>query len=93
MRSPRELEHVVIGPDVLVQTMSVPREYGKNGAGLWQYHSRSDFHSVVAAIGTTFDVLAESSLVRKPRQPEQSGSESTRRWSRSAPTVRRHSTS
>src|SRR5262249_37390761 len=49
---------------ILVASMSVPQPRGPNKA-LWQYHSRSDLHSKVACWGVLFDLLAQSSLLRR----------------------------
>lgn len=51
------------GPDILVQTISEVRGFGKLGYR-GQYHSRSDHHSKVGCWGIMFDLLAESALLR-----------------------------
>lgn len=51
------------GPQLLVESMSIPRPRGKTHAP-WQYHSRSDLHSKVACWGVLFDLLQQSALLR-----------------------------
>lgn len=53
-----------VGPELIVQTMSTLRRYGNDADRSqfeWQYHSRSDFHSRIAALAVTVDLLRESS--------------------------------
>lgn len=52
------------GPQLLVASMNVPQPRGPSKE-LWQYHSRSDRHSVVACWGVMFDMLRTSSLLSK----------------------------
>jgi hypothetical protein len=51
------------GPQILADSMSVPRPRGAS-KDLWQYHSRSDLHSKVACWGVLFDLLRTSALLR-----------------------------
>src|SRR5438105_8610001 len=44
--------------------MSTPQPTGKSGTP-WQYHSRSDRHSKVACWGVLFDLLQQSSTLRR----------------------------
>jgi hypothetical protein len=52
------------GPQILVDSMTVPQPRGKTDA-LWQYHSRSDLHSKVACWGVFFDLLRTSALLQR----------------------------
>jgi hypothetical protein len=52
------------GTSILVASMSVPRPRGSSQTP-WQYHSRSDLHSKVACWGVLFDLLQQSSLLRR----------------------------
>lgn len=52
------------GPQILVDSMTVPQPRGKSGAR-WQYHSRSDLHSKVACWGVFFDLLRTSALLAR----------------------------
>lgn len=52
------------GPQILVESMTVPQPRGPRKA-LWQYHSRSDLHSKVACWGAFFDLLRTSALLQK----------------------------
>jgi len=54
----------MLGPDILVRSMSLPTISGKRGNS-WQYHSRSDRHSKRACWGVLLDLLIESPLLRK----------------------------
>lgn len=54
----------MLGPEILVRTISVPVPMGKSGAK-WQYHSRSDRHSKVACWGILFDLMRHSPLLVK----------------------------
>lgn len=47
----------MLGPGILVRTLSVPRRVGKGKA--WQYHPRSDVHSKVACWTLLLDCLLE----------------------------------
>lgn len=50
----------MIGPEVIRATMSKERLYGSGeNARVWQYHSRSDLHSKVAAVALMIDLLQE----------------------------------
>jgi hypothetical protein len=54
----------VQGPKIFARSLSVAvtlDEYGNR----WQYHSRSDRHSKIGCWGILFDLLLESSLLRK----------------------------
>lgn len=55
----------VEGPAVLAQTLSVPAMTRTNRPQLWQYHSRGGRHSLAACWGVLFDLLANSSLLRR----------------------------
>jgi hypothetical protein len=50
-------------PDILVRSLCKAVETGNSGP--WQYHSRSDRHSKIACWGVFFDLMRESSLLRK----------------------------
>lgn len=51
----------MIGPELIRATMSQTRMYGPEAtARPWQYHSRSDHHSKVAATALMVDVMQES---------------------------------
>ncbi len=52
------------GLSILVASMSVPQPRGSSRTP-WQYHSRSDLHSKVACWGVLFDLLRQSSLLRR----------------------------
>jgi hypothetical protein len=54
----------MLGPAILVRTLSNPVPIGKFGAK-WQYHSRSDRHSKVACWGILFDLMRHSPLLVK----------------------------
>jgi hypothetical protein len=55
----------MLGPEIICRTMSHPRLYGTGDhAHMWQYHSRSDFHSKVAAIALMIDLMQESPELR-----------------------------
>lgn len=51
------------GPDILARYLSKPNVSDKFG-NVWQYHSRSDRHSIVGCWGVAFDLLATSALLR-----------------------------
>jgi hypothetical protein len=53
------------GPEILVRTMSKPRQLKPSHPCPWQYHPRSDHHSKVACWGILFDVLLSSHLLRE----------------------------
>lgn len=60
------------GPGILVASLSIPQPRGKkprksqpDKRPKWQYHSRSDRHSVVACWGVLFDLLQQSRLLRQ----------------------------
>lgn len=56
----------LIGPSVLIQTLSIPVHNDKRFPGnAWQYHSRSDRHSRVACWGLAVDLLITSSNLRE----------------------------
>jgi hypothetical protein len=56
---------VMIGPEIIRATMSKERVYGSgDNARIWQYHSRSDYHSKVAAVALMIDLLQESEELR-----------------------------
>jgi len=54
----------MIGPGLLVRTMSVPRKIGRFPLPL-AYHSRSDQHSKVACWGVLVDLLSSTPLLRE----------------------------
>ncbi|MBC7307093.1 MAG: hypothetical protein H5T80_09215 [Dietzia sp.] len=55
----------LFGPEIIRATMSRERTYGTGDAArLWQYHSRSDYHSKVAALALAIDLLHESPELR-----------------------------
>jgi hypothetical protein len=55
----------MIGPEIIRATMSKERMYGTGeNARVWQYHSRSDYHSKVAAVALMIDLLQESEELR-----------------------------
>lgn len=55
----------MLGPEIICRTMSRQRLYGKgDDARLWQYHSRSDYHSKVAAVALMIDLMLESPELR-----------------------------
>ena len=57
---------VMIGPEIIRATMSRERMYGPaSNQQMWQYHSRSDFHSKVAAVALTIDLMNESEELRE----------------------------
>jgi hypothetical protein len=58
------MRQLVLGPGVIVRSMSVPQPRGSHGH-LWQYHSRSDLHSKVACWVTLVDLLAASAVLRR----------------------------
>jgi hypothetical protein len=54
----------MIGPDVLVRSLSaqrIPDQYGNN----WQYHPQSDRHSKIACWAVLFDLLQHCPLLRR----------------------------
>ena len=53
----------MFGPQILVASM-VARDGGFKHGNLWQYHSRSDYHSKVACWGLLFDLMRHCSLLR-----------------------------
>jgi hypothetical protein len=53
----------VLGPKLLVESLTPPRGNYKHGNS-WQYHSRSDHHSKVACWGLLFDLLRHCALLR-----------------------------
>jgi hypothetical protein len=55
----------VEGPAILVQTLSVPALTRTSSPQPWQYHSRGGRHSLTACWGVLFDLLANSSLLRR----------------------------
>lgn len=56
----------MIGPEIIRATMSAEREYGTGeNMRIWQYHSRSDYHSKVAAVALMIDLLQESPELRE----------------------------
>jgi hypothetical protein len=54
----------VDGPTLLAEALSWPNTPDKFG-NMWQYHPRSDRHSKIACWGVLFDLLRESSLLRR----------------------------
>lgn len=54
----------MLGPSILVATMSVPTAKGRSGAK-WQYHSRSDSHSKAACWTVLLDLLEQCDVFRK----------------------------
>jgi hypothetical protein len=54
----------VHGPKIFARSLSVAATPDKFG-NRWQYHSRSDRHSKIGCWGILFDLLLESSLLRK----------------------------
>jgi hypothetical protein len=60
----------LIGPTIICNTMSSPRLFPKapkrdEPQFPWQYHSRSDDHSNVAAVAVTIDLMLESPELRQ----------------------------
>lgn len=56
----------MIGPELICATLSRPRLYGSGvEARPWQYHSRSDFHSKLAATALLVDLLQESDELQR----------------------------
>lgn len=56
----------MFGPQIIRATMSLDHTYGYGEAArTWQYHSRSDYHSKVAALALAVDLLLESPELRK----------------------------
>lgn len=55
----------MLGPRVLVASMSVGHVRGKRDPRLWQYHSRSDHHSKVASWLVLADLLATSTVLAR----------------------------
>jgi hypothetical protein len=53
----------VSGDEILVRTISNPRL--RAGGHAWSYDSRSDHHSKVSSWGIVFDLMRNSSLMRK----------------------------
>lgn len=49
---------LVYGPQLLVDTLSVPQPRADKHGNRWQYHSRGDRHSKVACWGILFDLMA-----------------------------------
>lgn len=54
----------MLGPSILVRSMSEPTRKGKAQVA-WQYHSRSDSHSKVACWTVLFDLLQECDVFRR----------------------------
>lgn len=54
----------MLGPSILVQTMSVPTKKGRAEVP-WQYHSRSDSHSKIGCWTVLFDLLEECDVFRR----------------------------
>jgi len=55
----------MMGPEIIRATMTRSRMYGTGTAArLWQYHSRSDYHSKVTAVALMIDLMRESPELR-----------------------------
>lgn len=54
----------MLGPDIVVQTLSVPAVTKGRTKAPWQYHSRGGRHSITACWGVLLDLLTESALLR-----------------------------
>jgi hypothetical protein len=59
----------VDGPEIVALTVSVPSIEDRFG-NVWQYHSRSDYHSKVACWAILFDLMRESSVLRRHVQDD-----------------------
>jgi hypothetical protein len=55
----------VEGPQILVQTLTVPAKTRTRDPQAWQYNSRGARHSLTSCWGVLFDLLENSSLLRE----------------------------